>query len=103
SSSRALRSRHSFPTRRSSDLFDYVNALVTSTVRQSTEESSLDHLLWGALCVVAWLRAVNSAATGVMRCADGALACATSTLLTERSEEHTSELQSRFDLVCRLL
>src|SRR5438067_6648542 len=23
--------------------------------------------------------------------------------LTERSEEHTSELQSRFDLVCRLL
>src|SRR5207249_6852524 len=25
------------------------------------------------------------------------------TLLTSRSEEHTSELQSRFDLVCRLL
>src|SRR5438105_11453332 len=25
------------------------------------------------------------------------------TLLTERSEEHTSELQSRVDLVCRLL
>src|SRR5438067_4549928 len=24
-------------------------------------------------------------------------------ILTERSEEHTSELQSRFDLVCRLL
>src|SRR5699024_11912084 len=24
-------------------------------------------------------------------------------VLTERSEEHTSELQSRFDLVCRLL
>src|SRR5699024_11610607 len=24
-------------------------------------------------------------------------------LLTDRSEEHTSELQSRFDLVCRLL
>src|SRR5699024_3115827 len=64
--------------------FDYVNALVTSTVRQSTEESSLDHLLRGALCVVAWLRAVNSAATGVMRCADGALACPTSTLLAER-------------------
>src|SRR5699024_11982487 len=27
----------------------------------------------------------------------------TTTLMTERSEEHTSELQSRFDLVCRLL
>src|SRR5438067_9509041 len=26
-----------------------------------------------------------------------------SLLLEERSEEHTSELQSRFDLVCRLL
>src|SRR5437868_12034637 len=25
------------------------------------------------------------------------------TLLLDRSEEHTSELQSRFDLVCRLL
>src|SRR5437868_8504978 len=25
------------------------------------------------------------------------------TMLTPRSEEHTSELQSRFDLVCRLL
>src|SRR5207249_5275749 len=24
-------------------------------------------------------------------------------LITDRSEEHTSELQSRFDLVCRLL
>src|SRR5207249_5570617 len=31
-------------------------------------------------------------------CADDRIA-----LLTERSEEHTSELQSRFDLVCRLL
>src|SRR5699024_11741455 len=28
---------------------------------------------------------------------------ASSTSWTERSEEHTSELQSRFDLVCRLL
>src|SRR5207249_7983043 len=29
--------------------------------------------------------------------------CATSTVSIPRSEEHTSELQSRFDLVCRLL
>src|SRR5207249_9765728 len=28
---------------------------------------------------------------------------ATGEMLPERSEEHTSELQSRFDLVCRLL
>src|SRR5699024_12224444 len=30
-------------------------------------------------------------------------ATATQALCTERSEEHTSELQSRFELVCRLL
>src|SRR5438067_4560358 len=45
------------------------------------------------------------------RCADaGSLASATSAglrlpdrIAATRSEEHTSELQSRFDLVCRLL
>src|SRR5699024_7073459 len=31
------------------------------------------------------------------------LACADALLHSDRSEEHTSELQSRFDLVCRLL
>src|SRR5437868_4085519 len=37
---------------------------------------------------------------------DGVLGCATATCVKgrwQRSEEHTSELQSRFDLVCRLL
>src|SRR5207249_7174021 len=29
--------------------------------------------------------------------------CVTSNVVSLRSEEHTSELQSRFDLVCRLL
>src|SRR2546428_8815426 len=29
--------------------------------------------------------------------------CSSSSRITERSEEHTSELQSRSDLVCRLL
>src|SRR5699024_11220603 len=33
----------------------------------------------------------------------GAFDVALTQLLVERSEEHTSELQSRFDLVCRLL
>src|SRR5699024_11851768 len=32
-----------------------------------------------------------------------ALICALIRLLMSRSEEHTSELQSRFDIVCRLL
>src|SRR5699024_12517605 len=34
---------------------------------------------------------------------DGDLDVAEAVLLEQRSEEHTSELQSRFDLVCRLL
>src|SRR5438067_2926807 len=33
----------------------------------------------------------------------GAWSTSSSTIPTARSEEHTSELQSRFDLVCRLL
>src|SRR5699024_11780301 len=37
-----------------------------------------------------------------LNCAKMALNCALSAL-AGRSEEHTSELQSRFDLVCRLL
>src|SRR5438067_10101834 len=32
-----------------------------------------------------------------------AVQCTGARLIPERSEEHTSELQSRFDLVCRLL
>src|SRR5437868_7930131 len=35
--------------------------------------------------------------------ADGSRHRFTATLQLHRSEEHTSELQSRFDLVCRLL
>src|SRR3989449_5117172 len=33
----------------------------------------------------------------------GATSCATAGVFTKRSEEHTSELQSRLHLVCRLL
>ena len=69
-----------------------MDALVASTVRQCTEESSLDHLLRGALCVVAWLWAMDSAATGVVRCADGALACTAGALLTERLATTTADV-----------
>src|SRR5699024_12171172 len=36
-------------------------------------------------------------------CGNGRKAFGSGTVLSGRSEEHTSELQSRFDLVCRLL
>src|SRR5687768_18256135 len=81
------RSLHSFPTRRSSDL---ILAAYTSVMEAVAGEN-------GVLFVDAfrasqtWYRESKEPLT-----ADGAL-------LNERSEEHTSELQSRLHLVCRLL
>src|SRR5204863_7577709 len=67
---------HSFPTRRSSDLSAKASA-VTSTA---------------ATCVRKCVRGTRSRRSRIWRAARGS-----------RSEEHTSELQSRRDLVCRLL
>src|SRR5690606_41243123 len=86
------RTPHSFPTRRSSDLTGFaVNGLL--------------HLLIGGIAI--------SVAFGFGGDADqgGALSGLASTpgggillwVVAVRSEEHTSELQSRENLVCRLL
>src|SRR5699024_12739808 len=78
--SRDLRDLHSFPTRRSSDLLlnkspvDLFNDLV-NTRKQFREQ--LNRPFFQSFC-------------------HNGMVCI-------RSEEHTSELQSRFDLVCRLL
>src|SRR5207249_12020017 len=98
----ASRDLHSFPTRRSSDLFlgrslrealevtagrsgpgillGAVTAAGTFYVLMATDFRGLQELgfIAGTAILLAWLSMV-------------------------RSEEHTSELQSRFDLVCRLL
>src|SRR5438067_7168977 len=83
-----------FPTRRSSDL-----AIHFPSGDQTASRSC-------AFDVRVRLRAVPSfpgmeykspRATAITRCPSGA------ELTDSRSEEHTSELQSRFDLVCRLL
>src|SRR5687768_18416791 len=67
---------HSFPTRRSSDLFSplrvFENVILHTAAQQTETETALFHL-------------------------------AVSLLARPRSEEHTSELQSRLHLVCRLL
>src|SRR5438067_9522267 len=83
-SSVALRDLHSFPTRRSSDLgvahgcpSEFTAA--TRPCRIGRCESAR------SLCRIA----------PEAKCASGSAGY--------RSEEHTSELQSRFDLVCRLL
>src|SRR5690349_23313143 len=73
---------HSFPTRRSSDLNG-----ATATLG-STAAPSVSHCAPGS----------PSAATGRK-----SLSSARRSHETLRSEEHTSELQSRRDLVCRLL
>src|SRR5699024_12725390 len=72
------RDLHSFPTRRSSDL---------STPRKTTSVVVI-------LCFSAYASSCeyNWSDTRILK-----------TFFLVRSEEHTSELQSRFDLVCRLL
>src|SRR5699024_12810189 len=79
---------HSFPTRRSSDL-------VWATSR----------VTW----FIAATRSRNRPAHGSTRLMSGSVQATTVAsgnpcrIASERSEEHTSELQSRFDIVCRLL
>src|SRR3712207_8599178 len=74
-----------------STLFPYTTLFrsLTSIVRRHSKESdALEHPVWDAISSYACWRALLS-------CKDG--------LKLMRSEEHTSELQSRQYLVCRLL
>src|SRR5690606_42009281 len=93
---------HSFPTRRSSDLATAVGAVAADV------PANFDAALAAAWTVAAdspvenqsvvlvhlisfWSSTINLADSSGLR------------LLSRRSEEHTSELQSRENLVCRLL
>src|SRR5207248_11415149 len=71
---------HSFPTRRSSDLLDLLEALL--------------HALAGGGVG----RHLSGERRGLARPLEAGASCR-----LPRSEEHTSELQSPYDLVCRLL
>src|SRR5207249_10167316 len=83
----APRGLHSFPTRRSSDLS-------SSAFRQNTQSNvnGFQSASAGTYQFNTGLSASVDLFTGFRR-----------TSRRTRSEEHTSELQSRFDLVCRLL
>src|SRR5690606_41643079 len=90
---RASRALPSFPTRRSSDLH-----------RPTTNAATLVHGIKGQFLPGQW--ALEGAGHGAAQ--GGALANADGAALAvrecgQRSEEHTSELQSRENLVCRLL
>src|SRR5690606_41593611 len=89
----APRDLHSFPTRRSSDLCPRVT---TSTCRTSGRAG------WPEPCPREDQPASRPAASTSCR-PQRAASCGSCVTSTRRSEEHTSELQSRENLVCRLL
>src|SRR5699024_11278553 len=91
SCARVLRALHSFPTRRSSDLAGRVVLAAFSHRRLKRVRRLLPEVATSASPLeIAALRLGRVP----LAARNGAVA---------RSEEHTSELQSRFDLVCRLL
>src|SRR5699024_12140388 len=78
----------SFPTRRSSDLL----RRIISTPREPGDQRLVPRRRRGPVAAAS-IAALALVGTGTAIWLAG----------DERSEEHTSELQSRFDLVCRLL
>src|SRR5699024_12132655 len=87
---------HSFPTRRSSDLHLYLlvnrTSDIFSLVHASSERTAFNrrfHKPGHPILTVQTSSENDMPRWGVLQ--------------QTRSEEHTSELQSRFDLVCRLL
>src|SRR5699024_12598375 len=85
----------SFPTRRSSDLTAY--AIYLAVQDESRLEAVTKEIYMGTASHF------NCNWTAVERNIRTAVARAWRINRPLRSEEHTSELQSRFDLVCRLL
>src|SRR5437870_11233986 len=82
--------RHSFPTRRSSDLAE---AASVQAEREATTSKAL----------AARLQAALNEKKVALHEKQTALEAKETALRQLRSEEHTSELQSRGHLVCRLL
>src|SRR5207248_5368387 len=94
---------HSFPTRRSSDLFRTQKAAQRSILVQIVEgeSASPDDCSQIGKCVVRDLPPTLPAQTPIevrFHYQDNGRL----TVNVVRSEEHTSELQSPYDLVCRL-
>src|SRR5207248_10089074 len=92
--------RHSFPTRRSSDLELEDFSLAAATQGSDALGEAVVTLSQGSHVVVGRAMALD-----VIEAAANAYVSALNWLEGPhpRSEEHTSELQSPYDLVCRLL
>src|SRR5207249_10896329 len=95
--SRDHRHLHSFPTRRSSDLATSASGMGWPSKSHMTVRS-----LGSAWKQRPWSTDHSRPSSPSRQCPPFLSALLASTSKT-RSEEHTSELQSRFDLVCRLL
>src|SRR5207253_7879324 len=93
-----LRALHSFPTRRSSDLQSKLRMVVGQNARRSHVELKRSQI-WILLYL---LNELVSESSCVRFFIDGNLSSRL-VVTYDRSEEHTSELQSRGHLVCRLL
>src|SRR5699024_11850851 len=85
-----------FPTRRSSDL-----ARLAVPRRGRTTRPAARAVLTKSASLVATIAAPSRIRRATRR--SGSRFCARARSHSGRSEEHTSELQSRFELVCRLL
>src|SRR5207249_10402095 len=98
--SRHPRRLHSFPTRRSSDLLERQRSRddYRRLVGIRMEDGGIPRHGYRVLLRGAEVGPVTSGTMSPSLRVGIALAS-----VNKRSEEHTSELQSRFDLVCRLL
>src|SRR5207249_9139737 len=93
--------RHSFPTRRSSDLFVQERERIIRQQQEAIRELSTPVLqVRERLLILPIIGVIDPQRA---RQLTEQLLQAIRTNRAKRSEEHTSELQSRFDLVCRLL
>src|SRR5699024_11462571 len=88
---------HSFPTRRSSDL---ESSLIPSSTSGSWPKQ---RALVASVSVADMATLYSLIPCSSQRPSEPSAVGAAVHLQPSRSEEHTSELQSRFDLVCRLL
>src|SRR5690606_41042852 len=91
---------HSFPTRRSSDLICYLNARMPSKTLTTLPDDLL-HYKEPRILTVRESARIQSFPDDF--CFRGKYTTGGKERTSERSEEHTSELQSRENLVCRLL
>src|SRR5699024_11733943 len=93
---------HSFPTRRSSDLTDEILMILPSlscSIIRLAKVCVAKTSPFKLTSIISSHSSISNSRNGVGLFLPGALR----TISQPRSEEHTSELQSRFDLVCRLL